>query len=353
MQIKAKNYGKSFVDFLKEIMLCDSPTGYCEEIINTLKNILSNMGYEAKVTNKNVVEVFVEGRDSSKKIAVSAHVDTLGAMVRSITSDGKIKFTKIGGPILSTVDGEYCRIHTRDNRVYTGTVISESPSVHVYEDANSRKREEGDMYVRLDEEVSSNKDVKALGIDTGCYIAFDTKTTVTRSGFIKSRFLDDKAGASCLLTVLKMIKNNNSKPEYDTVFCFTNYEEVGHGAATVGRDADELLAVDMGCIGLDLSCTEYQVSICAKDSNGPYDYAMVNKLIECAKKCRADYAVDIYPRYGSDVGASWSAGNDVKGGLIGPGIHASHGMERTHIKAIFATVDLINEYLNLSGESDE
>lgn len=343
--IKAEDYKDYTVSVLKNILSCDSPTGFPVMITDALDKIISEMGFSVKVSNKNVIGVSVKGRSTKKKIAVSAHVDTLGAMVRSVSSDGKIKFTRLGGPILPTFDGEYCRIYARNGKVYTGTFLSESPSVHVYSDASSRARDEDNMYVRIDAIVNCADDVKKLGIDNGCFIAIDTKTEITESGFVKSRFLDDKAGSSVLLTVLKMISDGVFCPEYDTDFCFTNYEEVGHGAATVGKNADELLAVDMGCVGADLSCKETQVSICAKDSHGPYDYYMVNKLVDCAEKSGTDYAVDIYPHYGSDVGASWDAGNDVKGGLIGPGVHASHGMERTHIKGICAAVDLVKEYL--------
>ena len=203
------------------------------------------------------------------------------------------------------------------------------------------------MYVRLDEEVSSAEEVSALGIRTGSVIALDPKMTVTESGFIKSRFLDDKAGSVCLLTALQAMKKESATPEYDTDFYFTNYEEVGHGAATVGGDADELLAVDMGCVGADLACKETQVSVCVKDGHGPYDYEMVERLLSLAKANQIDFAADVYPYYGSDVGAAWDAGADVKGGLIGPGVHASHGMERTHLKGVCATISLLCAYLGL------
>lgn len=343
--VKAEDYKDYTLSVLKNILSCDSPTGFPVMVIDTLDKIISETELNAKLSNKNVITVSVKGQSSKKKIVVSAHVDTLGAMVRSISGDGKIKFTRLGGPILPTLDGEYCRIYSRDGKVYTGTFLSDSPSIHVYGDASSRARDEDNMYVRIDEIVNCADDVKKLGIDNGCFIAIDTKTEITESGFIKSRFLDDKAGSSVLLTVLKMISDGVFVLKYDTDFCFTNYEEVGHGAATIAKDADELLAVDMGCVGADLACKETQVSICAKDSHGPYDYYMVNKLIDCAKASGADYAVDIYPHYGSDVGAAWDAGSNVRGGLIGPGVHASHGMERTHVNGIFATVELIKEYL--------
>lgn len=328
-------------------MAVDSPTGFSGAVNRKLEEMLKGMGYRAQVTNKRLVKVSVAGRSHDKKIAVSAHVDTLGAMVRSVSADGKIRFTRLGGPILPTFDGEYCRIYAEGGKIYTGTFLCDSCSCHVYKDAGTLERNENTMYVRLDEEVSSAEDVCALGIRTGSVIALDPKTTVTESGFIKSRFLDDKAGSVCLLTVLQAMKKESVTPEYDTDFYFTNYEEVGHGAATVGGDADELLAVDMGCVGADLACKETQVSVCVKDGHGPYDYEMVERLLSLAKANQIDFAADVYPYYGSDVGAAWDAGADVKGGLIGPGVHASHGMERTHLKGVCATISLLCAYLGL------
>lgn len=345
--VQAKNYKQFIEENIKAVMAVDSPTGFSKAINEKLVQILQNMGYQPETTNKRLVKVSVKGKSSDKKLAVSAHVDTLGALVRSIGGDGKIRFSKLGGPILPTFDGEYCRVYADGGKVYTGTFLCDANSIHVTRDAATMERNENTMYVRLDEPVKSAKDVQDLGIRTGSMIAIDTKTTFTQSGFIKSRFLDDKAGTVCLLTALYAIKQQNLTPEFDVDFYFTNYEEVGHGAATVGADADELLAVDMGCIGADLACTERDVSICVKDAHGPYDYEMVERLIALAKKNNLPYAVDVYPFYGSDVGAAWSAGANVKGGLIGPGVHASHGMERTHFDGVCATIDLLCAYIGL------
>lgn len=347
MSIQANDYQEYMLSVLKEILGVDSPTGFSKAVNEKLCEMLSALGYAAKTSNKRLVKVRIKGKSSEKKIAISAHVDTLGAMVKNITGDGKIRFTKLGGPILPTFDGEYCRIYADGGKVYTGTFLSDSPSCHVYKDAGTKERNEDTMYVRIDEEVSSKADVEKLGIRTGSMIAIDTKTVITESGYVKSRFLDDKAGSACLLAVLYLIKTKNLTPDYDVDFYFTNYEEVGHGAATIAKDADELLAVDMGCVGDGLACQETQVSVCVKDGRGPYDYEMVEKLLSLAKENGIDYAADVYSYYGSDVGAAWSAGADVKGGLIGPGVHASHGMERTHLKGLVATVSLISAYLGL------
>ena len=344
--VRAQSYETFIKTTLAEIMAVDSPTGFSDKINQKLFEIVERLGFTAETSNKRLVKVFVKGKSGEKRVAVSAHVDTLGLMVRSITGDGKIRFTTLGGPILPTWDGEYCVLHASGGKTYSGTILCDSPSCHVYRDAGTKERNEGTMYVRIDEEVASAADVAALGIRTGSVIAVETKTRFTDSGYVKSRFLDDKAGSVCLLTILQAIKEEGITPEYDTDFYFTNYEEVGHGASTLD-DADELLAVDMGCVGAGLACKETQVSVCVKDGRGPYDYEMVDRLISLAKEKGIDYAADVYPYYGSDVGAAYAAGKNVKGALIGPGVHASHGMERTHLKGIYNTIALIAAYLGL------
>lgn len=331
----------------KEILMFDSPTGFCFEIVDKIEEIVKDYGYKFEKTNKGCGVITIEGSSNEKTVGLCAHVDTLGAMVRSVTSDGTLKFTILGGPIVPTLDSEYCKIRTRDGKIYTGTFLSTSPAVHVFEDSKTKPRDEKNMEVRLDEVVKNKEDVLALGIAPGDFIFIDTKTVITESGFIKSRFIDDKGSVAALLGMLELMSRENIKPKYTTKVLISIYEEVGHGSSYIPSDISELIAVDMGCIGDDLSCTEYQVSICAKDSSGPYDYGMTTKLINLAKENDIDYAVDIYPMYGSDVSAALRAGNDIRGALIGPGVHASHGMERTHYSAIENTINLLLAYLTI------
>lgn len=332
------------MSILKDIMAIDSPSGYTKDVIAYCENEAIKLGYRTEKTNKGNLEIFVEGKDDYT-VGFCAHVDTLGLMVRSIKSDGTLTFTNVGGPIIPTLDGEYCRVITRSGKVYTGTILSNSPAAHVFKDAKSLERDCDTMHVRLDEVVKSKDDVLKLDIQNGDYIAIDTKTTITDSGFIKSRFLDDKMSVAILFGMLKTLKDNNQKPCHNLILMISTFEEVGHGSSYIPDCIDELIAVDMGCIGLDLSCTEYDVSICAKDRSGPYDYEITSQFIELAKNNQLQYAVDIYPFYSSDVSAALAGGNNIKGGLIGPGVAASHGMERTHIQAVENTLKLILAYI--------
>lgn len=331
---------------VQQLLEFNSPTGFCFEIMDMISSWVAEFGYKFEKTNKGCGIITIPGCSNEQVIGLSAHVDTLGAMVRSITNDGKLKFTLLGGPIVPTLDSEYCKIRTRDGRIYSGTFLSTSPAAHVFEDSSTKKRDTQNMEIRIDENVKNKADVEALGICAGDFIFIDPKTVVTESGFIKSRFIDDKGSVACLIALLELMSREKIVPKYTTKVFISTYEEVGHGSSYIPEDITEMIAVDMGCIGDDLNCTEYDVSICAKDSSGPYDYNMTSKLIDLAKKNGLNYAVDIYPMYGSDVSAALRAGSNIRGALIGPGVHASHGMERTHYNALENTIKLLYLYLS-------
>lgn len=327
---------------LKELTSIASPTGFTKNATDYLMKQLEAMGYAPQLSNKGNVSVEIGGEGAP--LVLAAHVDTLGAMVRSIKDNGRLRPTTIGGHQWSTADGENCMVFTRDGRMYTGVVLNTEPSAHVADEKVETKEE--NMEILLDENVNDKQGVAALGIQTGDIIAMDPRTVITESGYIKSRFLDDKLSAAMLLALAKEIKDNNRTLKRKVYLHFTVYEEVGHGAsASVPNDAEELISVDMGCVGDGLTCTEREVSICAKDSGGPYNYAVTTALVEAAKSVGAKYAVDVYPHYGSDVEASLRSGWDVRHGLIGAGVYASHGYERSHIEGVENTLKLLEAYV--------
>ncbi|MCG8570161.1 MAG: M42 family metallopeptidase [Spirochaetes bacterium] len=321
-----------------------SPTGFTKKITAYLIKEFENMNNKAVSTIKGSVLVELGGRGSP--LLLAAHVDTLGAMVRTVKSDGRLRITKIGGYPENNIEGENVIIHTRDNQEYTGTVQMINASTHANRELNDTKRNDSTIEVIIDEKVAKPQDVKKLGIRNGDFISFDPRTILTESGFIKSRHLDDKASAGILIGLAKYIKENKITPSRKVYLLFTTYEEVGHGgSAGIPEDVEEMVAVDMGVIGTDLECNEQQVSICAKDSGGPYDYDTVTRLIKTAETEKLNHAVDIYPFYGSDVWTALSSGKDIKFGLIGPGIYASHGYERGHKEGIENTFKLLAKYI--------
>ncbi|MED1419625.1 M42 family metallopeptidase [Bacillus smithii] len=331
---------------IQELVSIPSPTGYTENIIRYVESLLKDTTFAIRKTRKGGLLVTVPGKDSSKHRFVTAHVDTLGAMVKEIKKDGRLKLTMIGGFRWNSVEGEYCCIHTDSGSVYTGTILMHQQSVHVYKEAGEAKRNDENIEVRIDEEVKSANDVQSLGIQVGDFVSFDPRVEMTASGFIKSRHLDDKAGAAILIQTLKRIQKEERILPYTTHFLFSNNEEIGYGGnSNIPEETVEYLAVDMGAIGHGQSSDEYSVSICAKDSSGPYHYGLRKHLVQLAKEHQIQYKVDIYPFYGSDASAAMRAGRDLVHGLIGPGIDSSHAFERTHQKAIENTEKLLYVYL--------
>ncbi|WP_438445805.1 M42 family metallopeptidase [Gorillibacterium sp. sgz5001074] len=333
------------LELLQELLATPSPTGYCADILNKVEARASALGCKTERTPKMACIITLQGRTDAPSIGLSAHVDTLGAMVRSIKPNGTLRMTPLGGYAMSSIEGEYCTVHKRDGGTVTGTILTTHPSVHVYSDVRDQKREEANLEVRLDAPVKAKGDTEAMGIRNGDIISFDPRTVLTDSGHIKSRHLDDKAGVACLFGLLELLTHNGIQPERTLKLIVTSYEEVGHGAAYLPADINELIAVDMGAMGDDLSCTESDVSICAKDSSGPYDYEMTGKLIRLAERDGLSHAVDIYPNYGSDASAALRGGNNIRAALIGPGVHASHSMERTHREALWNTIALLAAYV--------
>ncbi|MGZ7439968.1 M42 family metallopeptidase [Paenibacillus sp. TH7-28] len=333
------------LNILKMLLDTPSPSGFTRGIMSLIQREAEALGVPFAQNEKGGAILTLPGRDSSRRIALSAHVDTLGAMVRSITEKGTLKITSVGGFMMHSIENEYCQIHTRSGKIYTGTILSTQPSVHVYTDARDFKREEKNMEIRIDELVENKDDVLKLGISAGDFISFDSRAVITPSGYIKSRHLDDKASVAALFGLLESSRREGWTPRHDLVFLISNYEEVGHGASWIPDGVNEMIAVDMGAMGDDLSCKETDVSICAKDSSGPYDYDMTGKLIELARGLGIPHAVDIYPHYGSDASAALRGGHNIRAALIGPGVHASHAMERTHKQAVINTTRLLAAYV--------
>ena len=326
---------------LKALTSIPSPTGFTRAVTDYVMKTLEEMGFAPERSTKGNVLVCLGGED--EPLVLASHVDTLGAMVRSIKDNGRLRPTTLGGHQWSTADGENCTVHTRDGRVYTGVVLNTEPSSHVADEKVETL--EKNMEILLDENVDTKDDVASLGIQTGDIIAMDPRTVITKSGYIKSRFLDDKLSASVLLGLARAVAAGEVKLARKVSLLFTVYEEVGHGGAFVPADTCEMISVDMGCVGDDLGCTERMVSICAKDSGGPYNYELVSALADTAKRLSLDYAIDVYPHYGSDVEATLRAGYDIRHGLIGPGVYASHNYERSHMDGVRNTYELLRAYV--------
>ena len=332
------------LSFATELCAVPSPSGFTAAAEELVASRLRDAGLAPVRTRKHSIVAQVGG--TGAPLVLAAHIDTLGAMVRSIKANGRLRLTKIGGYPDIYLVGENCTVHTRNGTSVSGTIQPVNPASHVNGKLKDYRPTEEELEIVLDAPVRKPADARALGIENGDIVSLDPRTRVTETGYIKSRHLDDKAGAAILLA-LGRLASGGAELRRKVYLLFTTYEEVGHGgSAGIPDDAEEMISVDMGAVGDDLAADEHVVSICAKDSGGPYDYGVTGALIETARKHDIPHAVDIYPLYGSDVEASLRAGYDLAHGLIGPGVSASHGYERAHRDGIGATLTLLAAYIS-------
>lgn len=343
-----KKYADYAVKKTVELLGIDSPTGYTKKAVDYVAKEFKKLGFKVTITNKGGVLVDFGGKDNNDGLFLEAHCDTLGGMVAQIKDNGRLRITNLGGMNANNAEAENVKVYTRNNKIYEGTLQLINASIHVNGEYNDTKRDFTKTEVVLDEDVKDKNAVKKLGIDTGDIVCFDPRTRITKSGYIKSRFLDDKLSVGIILGFAKYISDNKLKLKRHLYAHITVYEEEGHGgSASLPKGVTEAISVDMGCVGEGLECTEKQVSICVKDSHGPYAYEVVDKLVKAAKKEKADYALDVYPHYGSDVEATLRAGYDIKHGLIGAGVYASHGYERSHVDGVLNTLKVLKGYIEL------
>ena len=331
-----------------ELLAIDSPSGYTRKAADWVKEAFSSLGFDAQLTTKGGVRVNLGGADEKDALLLEAHTDTLGAMVAEVKANGRLRLTPLGGMRAENAETENVRVHTRTGRIIEGTVQLCNASVHVNGQYGETKRSFDTVEAVLDEDVKTADETRALGVEVGDIVCFEPRTRITSSGYIKSRFLDDKLSVGVLLGLAKYLHDTGKTPARRVYAHVTVYEEVGHGGSgSVPSGVTESISVDMGCVGDGLTCTEKQVSICVKDSGGPYSYEVVGKLIDAAKKEGADYTLDVYPHYGSDVEATLRAGFDIRHGLIGPGVYASHGYERSHLDGVEHTLRVLKGYLDV------
>ena len=331
--------------YFKTLVNTPSPVGYYVQMNPVITQLAEELGLTVWHDNKSTAYITLEGVDNSKTVLVGAHLDTIGMVVRCIDGDGMIRVRQLGGINFNSVEGETVTVHTRAGGSYTGLLTCQSHSVHVFDDARTLERNENTMMVILDEPVSSKAEVKALGIRNGDMISVDPRCQITPNGYLKSRFIDDKAAVACCLTAVKYLKDQGRKPKYRTLFAFPYGEEIGLGGTYVPAEVVEYVAVDIGLIGPGYDGNERSVTICAKDASTPYDYELTSRLIVLAEQNHINHAVDIFYRYGTDANAALKAGNDLRAAAFGMAVYCSHGMERTHMDGLVATTDLLISYL--------
>ncbi|ARK24458.1 peptidase M42 [Sporosarcina sp. P37] len=337
---------------IQQLVSIPSPSGYTKQVIAFVEDFLQEYNVETKRSRKGGLLATLPGKNDTEHRMLTAHVDTLGAMVKEVKNNGRLRLDLIGGYNYNSIEGEYCKIHIASGKTITGTILLHQTSVHVYKNAGTAERNQANMEVRIDAKVQTAEEIRTLGIEVGDFVSLEPRVEITDSGFIKSRHLDDKASVAILLQLIKHIQTENISLPYTTHFLISNNEEIGYGGnSNIPEETVEYLAVDMGAIGDGQSTDEYTVSICAKDSSGPYHYGLRNHLVGLAVKNDIAYKIDMYPHYGSDASAAIRAGHDIIHGLIGPGIDSSHAFERTHGDSLRNTLQLLYHYVQSDMQS--
>lgn len=328
----------------RQLVDTPSPVGFYPLLNPVLEKLAADWGYDVTYDRRGTPYITIEGQDNSKTVLIGAHADTIGMVVRKVDADGMIRVRQLGGVNYGSLEGETVTVHTRDGRAYTGLFACQSHSVHVFDDARTLERTENTMMIILDEQIASKADVYALGIRNGDFVSVDPRCQVTPNGYLKSRFIDDKAAIACCFTMMKYLAEHGLKPKYRTMLAFPYGEEIGFGGTYVPEEVSEYVALDIGVIGPDHESDERKVSICVKDKSAPYDYDLTTRLVNYAEKAGCDYALDVFYRYGTDANAAVRAGNNLRAAAFGMAVYCSHAMERTHITGLENTMNLLLAY---------
>jgi putative aminopeptidase FrvX len=333
--------------FLLGLLNIYSPTGDTERAVAYVRKAFESLRLDVRLNAKGSLVAALNGQSADRPRALAVHVDTLGAMVKEIKPNGRLRLTQLGSYAWNSVEGEGCLVRTVTGQVVSGTILLTKASFHVHrEEVGTLQRKEENMEVRLDARTTNADETRALGIEVGDFVYLNPRAELTETGFIRSRHLDDKASVACIYGALKALADAQLVPAQRTDILITTFEEVGHGASTgVPADCVELLVVDMAAVGEGQSSDEFSCGICVKDSSGPYHIEMRRKLVELAQNANIPYKLDVYPGYRSDGDAALRAGADIRVGLVGPGVDASHAYERTHQDSLVATARMVVEYL--------
>lgn len=333
------------VDTMRTFINTPSPVGFYDKTTPLLKQYAEGLGYTVSLDRKKTPSIKVEGKDHSKTVCISSHLDTLGLIIKSIDSDGMIRVRNLGGINFWGLEGATVTVHTREGKEFTGLMACQSHSVHVFDDAKSLLRDENSMIVILDEDIHSAQDVRDLGIENGDILSIDPQFHYLENGFVKSRYIDDKAAVACSMDILRYLSMEKIKPAFDTIFYFPYYEEIGHGAAYIDPSIDEFVALDIALVGPDHTGAEDKVSICVKDNISPYDRELTDHLVKLAEKIKINFAPDVFFHYSTDATAAIKGGHDIAFAAFGFGTFGSHGVERTHITAVEDTARLAAAYV--------
>lgn len=333
-------------DILVKLLAIPSPSGYTDAVVRFAAEELQKLNIPFELTRRGAIRALLKGKQSQPKRAIAAHLDTLGAMVKNIKSNGRLEISRIGYWSSRFAEGAKCTIFT-DRGARRGTILPLKASGHTFNDEiDTQPCTWENLEVRVDEPCDTKRQLELLGFNVGDFIAIDPGTEVSPNGFVNSRHLDDKAGVAALFGTIKALRDNNITPEVDSYFLFTISEEIGSGASAVLHgDVAEMVSVDNGTPAPGQNSSELGVTISMMDSTGPFDYHLTHNLLGICRTNGIPHQRDVFRYYRSDLATAVEAGNDIRTALVCFGVDASHGWERIHIDSLIGIGALLSAYL--------
>jgi peptidase M42 family hydrolase len=331
---------------LVTLLSIPSPSGYTDRIVHFMGQQLAALGVDFELTRRGAIRATLKGRHSSPDRAVVAHLDTLGAMVKELKSNGRITVVPIGHWNARFAEGARVTLFA-DLGTYRGSLLPLKASGHTFADEVDKQPSSWDnLEMRVDEHCYSLQDLLKLGIHVGDFIAVDAQADIMENGYIVSRHLDNKAGVAVLLGAVKAIIDSGVKLPVDCHPLFTISEEVGSGASAILHgDVAEMLTLDNGTTAPGQNSSEFGVTICMADMSGPFDYHLSHRMLQICQEYEIRHQRDIFRYYRSDSAAAVEAGNDLRTALATFGVDASHGWERIHWNALESLTHLVTLYL--------
>ncbi len=323
-----------------------SPSGYTDGIVHAVADELRALGVVHELTRRGAIRGTMTGERNSPDRAIVAHLDTIGAMVTELKSNGRLAVLPVGTWSSRFAEGARVSVFT-DERAHRGTILPLLASGHVYGDEIDRQPVAWDhVEVRVDMKVNTERGLEEAGLAVGDYVAIDSQPEFTSSGFITARHLDDKAGVACLLAAAKAVAESGVRLPVDCHPLFTITEEVGSGASAVlHQDVSEMVSIDNAAPAPGKNATEHDAHVALMDGSGPFDYHLSHKLIDLAKQFGIPLRREVFRYYRSDAATAVEAGNDIRTALLCFGVDGSHGYERTHIDGLRNVAELIALYM--------
>jgi peptidase M42 family hydrolase len=334
---------------LLHLLRTPSPTGRTDQVMQLIGEQLKKIGLPFELTRRGVIVAELPGETDGVDRTVVVHGDTIGCMVRQLKDNGRLAVVPVGTHSARFAEGARVTIFVDDldQRFYTGTILPLLASGHRYGDAVDTQGIGWEhVEVRVDEDVRDAAGLAALGIQVGDFVALDATPEITASGYVKGRHLDDKAGVVAALGAFKALVDHGITPPVNAHLLITISEEVGLGATHgIDEQVAELVSIDVAIVAPGQQSTEHTVNIAMQDSSGPFDYHLSRRLAALADEHGIEARRDIYGFYRSDSATALQAGAQTRAALVGFGIDASHGHERTHLDGIRRTAELIAVYL--------